>query len=136
MIADGRGTLRALGIGHVGLALVMAASPRLFHRYLARYGAPNEHFIRDIATFDGTLGCALWYAAGRREWRRPVLGVALMQNGLHLLHHVRQRRTASSPAAGAADIGALLALEGVFAATLWRGRTATRDDARRGAARA
>ncbi|MDH4115995.1 MAG: NAD(P)H-binding protein [Acidimicrobiia bacterium] len=68
--------------------LVMLAAPAVFHSDFAAYGAFNRHFIRDTATFAAPMAAALWMAAARPRWRLPVAGLAVFQNGLHVINHL------------------------------------------------
>jgi hypothetical protein len=66
----------------------MLVAPGFFHESWAGFGALNTHFIRDAATFGVPLGVALWMSASRPTWRKPVLALALLQNGLHIVNHI------------------------------------------------
>jgi hypothetical protein len=86
---DGIGTwLLVTGWLFVATAVWMAVAPQGFVDTLASFGTVADHFVRDLATFTAPLGVALLLAASRPSWRRPVLGLALLQNGLHLVNHL------------------------------------------------
>lgn len=66
----------------------MIVAPDGFHRLIAGFGELNTHYVRDAATFMLPLVVALWLAASRPTWRGPVLVLALVQNGAHLINHI------------------------------------------------
>lgn len=89
----------------------MLIAPVGFHSGLAGFGEPNIHFIRDTATFVFPLAAALWMAASRPRWRVPVLGLALAQNGLHVLNHLADVNNSDPGWHGPANLAALLIME-------------------------
>lgn len=89
----------------------MLVSPAGFHSGFAGFGEPNSHFIRDTATFILPIAVALWMAASRPNWRVPVLGLALAQNGLHILNHIADVNNSEPGWHGPANLAALLVLE-------------------------
>lgn len=89
----------------------MLVAPVGFHAGFAGFGEPNAHFIRDTATFVLPLAAALWLAASRPSWRVPVLGLALAQNGLHILNHLADVNNSDPSWHGPANLVALLLLE-------------------------
>ena len=76
-----------LGVYHLLLGAVMVIAPRTFFDEIAHYGAYNDHYIRDVATFYLALGGCLLVAVGRTSWQVPLLTFALVQYGLHVLNH-------------------------------------------------
>lgn len=89
----------------------MLVAPEGFHSGLAGFGDPNVHFIRDTATFVFPLAVSLWMAASHPKWRIPVLGLALAQNGLHVLNHLADVGNADPGWHGPANLAALLLME-------------------------
>ena len=77
-----------LGVYHLLLGTVMVIAPRTFFDEIAHYGAYNDHYIRDVATFYLALGGCLLVAVGRTSWQMPLLTFALVQYGLHVLNHL------------------------------------------------
>ena len=77
-----------LGVYHLLLGTVMVIAPRTFFDEIAHYGAYNDHYIRDVATFYLALGGCLLVAVGRTSWQVPLLTFALVQYGLHVLNHL------------------------------------------------
>ena len=60
-----RPLLALLGLYHLLLGVAMVAAPRTFFDEVATYGAFNDHYIRDVATFYLALGVG--DARGGRE---------------------------------------------------------------------
>lgn len=89
----------------------MLVSPSGFHDLLAGFGTVNSHFIRDTATFILPLAVALWMSASRPAWRVPVLGLALAQNGFHVVNHIADAADSVPAWHGPVNLAALLVLE-------------------------
>ena len=80
----------------------------------------NEHLIHDSAAAFLAFGVALLIAAWVPSWRTPVLAVATLWNGLHLISHIVDVDRASTRADGVTAIVELGALTVVLAALAWR----------------
>jgi hypothetical protein len=106
--------LRLVGAALLGTMVWMLASPLGFHSLLAGFGAPNTHFIRDAATFMLPLAAALWLSASRPSWRLPVLGLALAQNGLHIVNHAVDVADSIPAWHGPVNLVVLLLLQGAL----------------------
>jgi hypothetical protein len=52
------------------------------------FGAQNDHYIRDTATFSGAIGVGLLIALRRPAWRVPMLAVSTVQFALHSINHL------------------------------------------------
>jgi hypothetical protein len=83
-----RPLLALLGLYHLALGVVMVVAPRTFFDEFAAYGAFNDHYIRDVATFYLALGAVLLVAVARTSWQVPLLVFALLQYALHVLNHL------------------------------------------------
>jgi hypothetical protein len=83
----GGGTL-VLGLAQLGLGLWMAAAPESFYDAIGGFGAFNDHYVRDVATFYLALGVGLVVAWRRPAWRVPVLTVAVLQYAFHVVNHL------------------------------------------------
>lgn len=103
--------LRVMALALFAIMGWMLVSPATFHSGLAGFGDLNTHFIRDTATFILPLAAALWMAATRPSWRVPVLGLALAQNGLHVLNHLADVNRSDPGWHGPVNLLALVALE-------------------------
>jgi hypothetical protein len=76
------------GAYHLVLGFFMAVTPHAFYKAVAGYPPYNQHFTRDVATFYLALGAVLVIAAARRQWQVPLLVLALVQYGLHVINHI------------------------------------------------
>ena len=83
-----RPLLALLGVYHLLLGIVMVIAPRTLFDQFAQYGAYNDQYIRDVATFYLALGGCLLVAVARPSWQVPLLTFALVQYALHLLNHL------------------------------------------------
>jgi peptidoglycan/LPS O-acetylase OafA/YrhL len=70
------------------LALFMAIAPHAFYSAVGPFGARNDHYIRDTATFSAAIGVGLAVAVRRAAWRVPMLAVAAIQFALHSVNHL------------------------------------------------
>lgn len=113
------GLLRLSGALLMLTVLLMLANPGFFHQEWAGFGPFNPHFIRDAATFGVPMAAALWLAAGKRSWRRPVLGLGLLQNGLHIVNHIVDVGASSPGWQGPVNL-ALLTVFQIVMWTAWR----------------
>ena len=83
-----RPILAILGLYHLLLGVAMVAAPRTFFDDVATYGAFNDHYIRDVASFYLALGVVLLVAVAKVSWQTPLLAFATLQYALHLLNHL------------------------------------------------
>lgn len=83
-----RPLLVAAGAYHLLLGLFQAVAPEQFFEKIASYGAYNDHYLRDTATFYLALGIVLMVAAVRRSWQVPVLAFTVVQYLLHVVNHI------------------------------------------------
>jgi hypothetical protein len=63
-------------------------TPGFFHDEIGPYGARNDHYMGDLATWYLALGAAAFVAVRRVGWRVPVLAMAFLQYALHSLNHL------------------------------------------------
>jgi hypothetical protein len=80
--------LALLAAYHLGLALFMAVAPHAFFTEIGPFGARNDHYVRDVATFSAAIGVGLAISVARPAWRVPMLTVALVQFALHSVNHL------------------------------------------------
>jgi hypothetical protein len=88
-----RSDVLAVGVGvlavyHLALALFMAVAPHSFHTSIGPFGPPNDHYVRDAATYAAALGAGLAIAVRRSSWRVPLLAVTTIQFALHSANHL------------------------------------------------
>jgi hypothetical protein len=85
-------TVRAATIAfaayHLALALFMAVAPHAFFTDVGPFGARNDHYVRDAATYNAALGVGFLIAVQRRSWRVPMLAITLVQFALHSVNHL------------------------------------------------
>ena len=63
-------------------------SPGAFYDQIAGYPPRNDHFIRDLGSWQIALGAVALYGARRRAWRTPLLALLALQYALHAVSHV------------------------------------------------
>lgn len=83
-----RPLLALVGAYHLALGAVMVLAPRTFFDDIATYGAYNDHYIRDVASFYLALGAVLLVAVARASWQVPLLAFATVQYVLHVINHL------------------------------------------------
>jgi hypothetical protein len=111
------GTL-GVGLTQVALGVWMAASPGSFFDVIGGFGAFNDHYLRDVATFYLAIGIALVIAARRPAWRVPVLWLAVLQYAFHVVNHVVDVGDAEPSWVGPLDVGLLVLAAAAFALLL------------------
>ena len=111
--------LLIFGLSLVGFALFAAIDPHAFFQKVGGFGPYNDHYIHDVAAFQGAVGVFLLLAIRQRGWRIPALAVALLFYGLHALAHLVDINEAHSRAVGIFDFAAL-AVAAVILAWLLR----------------
>jgi len=80
--------LIAFGVGQLVLGVLLWLAPGFFHDEIGPYGARNDHYMADVATFYLALGAVALVAVRRASWRLPVMSFALIQYALHSLNHL------------------------------------------------
>ena len=80
--------LAVFAAAQVVLGLLLWLAPGFFHDEIGPYGARNDHYMADLATWYLALGVAALVAVRRASWRVPVLALALIQYALHSLNHL------------------------------------------------
>jgi len=112
----------AFAVYHLMLAAFMAIAPHAFYTDVGPFGAANDHYIRDVATYNAALAFAFAVAVRRPSWRVPVLALTTVQFALHSLNHLVDIDRAHSVWNGYFDFFSLSALT-VLLAWLWRRAT-------------
>jgi hypothetical protein len=80
--------LIAFAIYHFAVAALMVLAPHTFFTDIGPFGAQNDHYLRDTATYNLAFGVALAIAYRRPPWRTPVLFCVALQFALHALNHL------------------------------------------------
>jgi hypothetical protein len=122
-----------VGIGvfavyHLGLGLFMAIAPHAFFTAVGPFGARNDHYVRDVATYNLAFGAGFAAALRLPSWRLPVLAIATIQFALHSANHLADIGAAHPAWIGYFDFASLAAATALLA-WLWRG--AAREEAQR-----
>jgi len=95
--------LAILGASQLVLAIWMVADPGSFFDHVGGFGARNDHYLRDVATFEAALGICALIAVRLRGWRVPVLAFAAIQFALHAVNHIADAGDAHGATNGWAD---------------------------------
>jgi len=73
---------------NIALAIFMAVAPHAFYKSIGPFGASNDHYVRDVATFYGAVGAGFAIAVRRVSWRVPLLAISTIQFALHSVNHL------------------------------------------------
>ncbi len=80
--------LIAVGALQLVVGVLAFLVPGAFYDAIAAYAPRNDHFIRDLGTWNVGLGLVALYAQARPAWHRPVLAILAVQFALHTVSHV------------------------------------------------
>lgn len=119
--------LTVLGLTQLAIGLWLAIAPDSFVDEIAAYGPADDHFLRDLATFQTGIGIALLAAVGRPGWRVPVLFAALAQSALHTINHLFDIGATDPGWQGPVNFVALLLLTGAYAFLMQEAPTVSRE---------
>jgi len=100
--------LIAFGVGQLVLGVLLWLAPGFFHDEIGPYGARNDHYMADVATFYLALGAVALVAVRRASWRLPVMSFALIQYALHSLNHLIDIGESHPSWLGPANLASLL----------------------------
>jgi hypothetical protein len=118
--------LVAFGLYLVGISLFAAVAPGAFFDTVGPYGERSDHYIHDVAAFQGAVGVFVLLAVRRPAWRIPALLVATLQFGLHALSHLADIRDADPEWVGLSEFIALAAATAVLVWLLARANRAAK----------
>jgi hypothetical protein len=113
----------ALAVYHLAIAATMIFAPHTFFTSIGPFGAQNDHYLRDTATFNLAFGVALLVAYRRPSWRTPILACVTLQFALHTINHLADIGAAHPYWVGPFDFASLLL---ATAALFWLTRESTR----------
>jgi len=99
--------LLAFAAYHFTIAGLMTFAPHTFFTDIGPFGAQNDHYLRDTATFNAAFGATLLIAYRRVSWRTPVLFCVALQFALHAINHLADIGAAHPHWLGPADFAAL-----------------------------
>jgi hypothetical protein len=100
--------LVAFAAGQLVLGLLLWLTPGFFHDEIGPYGARNDHYMGDLATWYLALGAVLLVAIRRPSWRLPALAFAFIQYALHSVNHLIDVSEADPSWLGPANFVSLL----------------------------
>lgn len=116
-------TLVFYGVTQLALGLWMLFAPGSFFDALGPFGAQNDHYIRDVSTWNLALGVVcLLVARGGPVWHRGRAAVLLFAGLQALAHTVNHVADAGSADPGWVGVFDAISLGAVAAALLvvWR----------------
>jgi hypothetical protein len=111
-------TLIVFGVYSVLVGLFMFVAPGTFFGTLGDFGARNDHYIFDNATFEFPLGLMMLAAARRPSWRVPALAFGTLHWGLHALSHIIDTHHAAGESIGWLEAGGLVVTTALLAIAL------------------
>lgn len=77
-----------LSLYHLALAASMTLAPVAFFEDIGPFGTRNDHYLRDLATYNFAFAAALAVAYRRPSWRAPMLCCVAVQFVLHAINHL------------------------------------------------
>ena len=80
--------LVAFAAVELALTLFMAAAPHAFFTAVGPFGDRNDHYVRDVATYNAALTVGLVVAVRRPAWRVPALAMTAVQFATHSINHL------------------------------------------------
>ncbi len=116
--------LVAFALVSLALAAMLAFAPHTFFDDIGPYGARNDHYMRDLATFYAATGIAGLIAVRRSSWRTPVLWLMAIEYALHSINHLLDIDSAHSSWLGPANFASLAIATAVL---LWLARESARS---------
>ena len=111
--------LLAFAAVQLGLAIFMAVAPHRFYIAIGPFGARNDHYVRDVASYNAALGFGLLIAVRHASWRVPVLAIMTIQFALHSVNHLVDIASAHPAWVGYFDFFALAAATLQLAGLTW-----------------
>jgi hypothetical protein len=108
---------------HFAIAALMVFAPHAFFTNIGPFGVQNDHYLRDMATFNLAFGVSLAVAYRRVSWRTPVLFCVALQFALHAINHLADIGAAHPYWLGPFDF---VSLALATAALAWLARESTR----------
>ncbi|MCW3028201.1 MAG: hypothetical protein JWN81_1412 [Solirubrobacterales bacterium] len=103
----------------VGLTIFMAAAPHAFYTAIGPFGARNDHFVRDLASYNAALAVGLVIAIRHASWRVPMLAIVTVQFALHSINHLIDISNADPSWVGYFDFFALAGATVQLAGLTW-----------------
>jgi hypothetical protein len=117
--------LAVFGVYSVALGLFMLLAPGAFYDTIGAFGARNDHYIFDNASFELPLGLMMLAALRWPRWRVPTLAFATVHWALHSLSHLLDTNHADGSWVGWLEAAGLVLTTALLAMAL---RTSMSDD--------
>jgi hypothetical protein len=111
-------TLVVFGVYSVLVGLFMLVAPGTFFDTLGNFGARNDHYIFDNASFEFPLGLMMLAAVKWPSWRVPTLAFAALHWGLHALSHIVDPHHGAGELIGWLEAGGLVVTTALLAMAL------------------
>ena len=129
--------LVAFAAVEAALAIFMAVAPHAFYTAIGPFGARNDHYVRDVATYNAALAAGLLIAVRHASWRVPMLAILTLQFALHSINHLIDISSADPTWIGYFDFFVLAAATLQLAGLIWlaRGRAPRSPSNREGGPR-
>jgi hypothetical protein len=100
--------LAIFGLAQLVLGLLLWLTPGFFFDEIGPYGARNDHYMGDLATWYLALGAVALVAVRHAAWRLPVLVLAFIQYALHSVNHLIDVGEADPEWLGPANLASLV----------------------------
>jgi hypothetical protein len=110
--------LVVFGVYSVLVGLFMLVAPGTFFDTLGNFGARNDHYIFDNASFEFPLGLMMLAAVKWPSWRVPTLAFAALHWGLHALSHIVDPHHGAGELIGWLEAGGLVVTTALLAMAL------------------
>lgn len=114
--------LAVIGAYHLALGALMVLVPDTFFEEIGPFGTQNDHYIRDVATYNLAAGVVALIAVGRASWRLPILVFLVLQFALHAINHLVDIDEADPMSVGVFDFAWLAIVTVLLAFLLTRAR--------------
>jgi len=108
--------LLVAGLQQLAVGVWAFLSPGTFYEAVAKYPPENDHFLKDVGSWNVALGMAALIAYRTPSWRRGMLAVLAVQYGLHAISHAIDLDQADPRATGVATLVLLIAAAVLVAA--------------------
>ncbi len=112
--------LLAAGASQLIVDVWAFVAPGSFYDTLATFPPQNDHFLKDIGSWNVGLGLAAVIASRTPSWQRGMLAVLTLQSALHAVSHAIDAGAAQPESKGVATLVALVAGTLVLGAVLAR----------------
>jgi predicted anti-sigma-YlaC factor YlaD len=122
-----RAVLLIAGVSQLLIGAWAFAAPGSFYDLAATYPPENDHFLKDIGSWNVALGLAAVIAARTPSWRAGMLAVLAIQYGLHAASHAIDLDQAESRSAGIVTLVIQIVAAGLLAALFARERSGSRE---------